>query len=98
MSQLTLESVLRDYLPTATPKFIANLEDAIRLFFGEKIGYNLQWRTKLMEAVAPEDKDKPRDQQRILFRFEVRAGDFLSPDIQITDVQVRFQQKEDKKA
>lgn len=89
---LTLKEVLQKRLPAAGEEILAQIEGDIREFFGEHMGYKLQWRTKLIEAVHPEDKDLPRDQQRILFRFEIRAGEFLNPDIQITDFQVKYRE------
>ncbi len=91
----TLRDILLKHLPAAGEKILTAMEEDIKEFYGEKMGYRLQWRTKLCEAVHPEDVNLPKEKQRILFRFEARAGDFLDPSIEIKDFSINYRQKED---
>lgn len=81
----TVLDILKANLPGASDKILLALEEEIKAMYEDQQGFRMQWRTKLIEVINPEDAEKPKDQQRVLFRFEARAGDFADPRIEFRD-------------
>lgn len=86
---LSVMDVLKKHLPGAGPGILDQIESDIKALYAERAGFDVQWRTKVYSVEDPEDKDLPKENRRILFKFVAIAGDFM-PGIKIKTFNITY--------